>query len=127
MRMVLCVAVASLVSVAQAQAQDLAAGERSFLKCRACHQVGETARNAVGPVLNGLFGRTAGTVPGYTYSEANKNSGIVWSEETFAVYIRNPRARIPGTKMAFAGITNDQEIKDLTAYLKQFGPDGKKQ
>jgi cytochrome c len=125
--MVLCVAVASLVSVAQAQAQDLAAGERSFLKCRACHQVGETARNAVGPVLNGLFGRTAGTVPGYTYSEANKNSGIVWSEETFAVYIRNPRARIPGTKMAFAGITNDQEIKDLTAYLKQFGPDGKKQ
>jgi cytochrome c len=113
--------------VASASAQDVAAGERSFAKCRACHQVGETARNGVGPMLNGLFGRKSGTIEGYNYSEANKNSGITWDEATFATYIQDPRARIPGTKMVFAGIKNEQEIKDLTAYLKQFGADGKKQ
>jgi cytochrome c len=127
MRILLASAAFLAAAVAgQAQAQDVAAGERSWNKCRACHQIGETARNGVGPVLNGLFGRKAGTVEGYNYTEANKNSGITWDEETFAVYIRNPRARIPGTKMVFAGITNDQEIKDLTAFLKQFGADGKK-
>jgi len=109
-----------------ARAQDVAAGEKSFSKCRACHQVGETAKNMVGPVLNGLFGRKSGTVEGYSYTEANKGSGIEWNEAVFAEYIKDPKAKIPGTKMAFAGIKNDQEIKDLTAYLKQFGKDGKK-
>ena len=107
-------------------AQDAAAGEKSFNKCRACHQVGETAKNGVGPVLNGLFGRKSGSIEGYSYSDANKNSGITWDEPTFADYIKNPKAKIPGTKMAFAGITNEQEIKDLTAFLKQFGKDGTK-
>ena len=107
-------------------AQDAAAGEKSFGKCRACHQVGETAKNGVGPILNGLFGRKSGTVEGYNYSDANKNSGITWDEKVFAEYIADPKAKIPGTKMPFAGIKNDQEIKDLTAYLKQFGKDGKK-
>lgn len=109
-----------------ANAQDAAAGEKSFNKCRACHQVGETAKNGVGPVLNGLFGRKSGSIEGYSYSDANKNSGITWDEPTFADYIKNPKAKIPGTKMAFAGITNEQEIKDLTAFLKQFGKDGTK-
>jgi cytochrome c len=109
-----------------AHAQDVAAGEKSFAKCRACHQVGETAKNAVGPNLNGLIGRHSGSVEGYNYSEANKNSGITWDEATFAEYIKDPKAKIPGTKMAFAGIKNEQEIKDLTAFLKQFGKDGKK-
>jgi cytochrome c len=116
-----------LGGAATASAQDVAAGERSFAKCRACHQVGETARNGVGPMLNGLFGRKSGSIEGYNYTEANKNSGITWDEATFATYIQDPRARIPGTKMVFAGIKNEQEIKDLTAYLKQFGADGKKQ
>ena len=109
-----------------ANAQDAAAGEKSFNKCRACHQVGESAKNTVGPVLNGLFGRKSGTVEGYSYSDSNKTSGIIWDEATFADYIKDPKARIPGTKMSFAGIKNEQEIKDLTAFLKQFGKDGKK-
>jgi cytochrome c len=115
-----------LVITGAAQAQDVAAGEKSFNKCRACHQVGETARNGVGPVLNGLFGRKAGTIEGFTYTDANKNSGITWDEATFADYIKDPRSKIPGTKMVFAGIKNEQEIKDLTAFLKQFKADGKK-
>jgi cytochrome c len=109
-----------------ANAQDASAGERSFNKCRACHQLGETAKNTVGPVLNGLFGRHSGSVEGYSYSAANKNSGLTWDDATFADYIKDPRAKIPGTKMIFAGIKNEQEIKDLTAYLKQFDRDGKK-
>jgi cytochrome c len=109
-----------------AHAQDVAAGEKSFAKCRACHQIGETAKNGVGPNLNGLIGRHSGSVEGYNYSDANKNSGITWDEATFAEYIKDPKGKIPGTKMAFAGIKNEQEIKDLTAFLKQFGKDGKK-
>ena len=109
-----------------AAAQDAAAGERSFNKCRACHQVGESARNMVGPELNGLIGRHSGAVEGYSYSAANKNSGLTWDEATFAEYIKDPKAKIPGTKMIFAGIKSEKEIKDLTAFLKQFDKDGKK-
>lgn len=118
---------AAFVAVSgQAFAQDLAAGEKSFAKCRACHQVGETAKNLVGPILNGLEGRKSGTVAGYNYTEANKNSGITWDAATFAEYIKDPKAKIPGTKMVFAGIKNEQEIKDLWAYMASFGADGKK-
>ena len=116
----------ALAAASPASAQDIAAGERSWNKCRACHQIGEGAKNIVGPQLNGLFGRTAGTVDGYSYSAANKNSGITWDEAVFAEYIKDPRAKIPGTKMVFAGIKNEKEIADLTAFLKQFGKDGKK-
>ncbi|CUA87919.1 cytochrome c family protein [Chelatococcus daeguensis] len=107
-----------------AAAGDAKAGERVFLKCRACHQVGEKAKNVVGPELNGLFGRTAGTAPGYSYSEANKASGIVWDEANFREYIADPRAKIPGTKMVFAGLKKEQEVDDLVAYLKTFNADG---
>jgi cytochrome c len=106
-------------------AQDLEAGQRSFNKCRACHQVGPEAKNLVGPQLNDLFNRTAGAVEGYTYSEANKKSGVKWDEATFKTYITNPRAAMPGNKMAFAGISNEEEIKNLTAFLKQYGAGGK--
>lgn len=124
---VFAAAIAALAFSAHgAAAQDAAAGEKVFAKCRACHQVGETAKNGVGPVLNGLFGRKSGTVEGYNYSEANKNSGLTWDEATFREYIKNPKAKIPGTKMVFAGLTNEKEIDDLVAYLKQFGADGKK-
>jgi cytochrome c len=112
---------------ATAQAQDAAAGEKVFAVCRACHQVGETAKNVVGPKLNGLIGRQAGSVEGYNYSEANKKSGITWDEATFAEYIKNPKAKIPGTKMVYAGLKDEQKIKDLTAFLKQFDASGKKQ
>jgi cytochrome c len=125
-RLALLAALFAPALAAPAAAQDAAAGERAWNKCRACHQIGETAKNIVGPQLNGLFGRTAGTVEGYSYSAANKNSGITWDEAVFAEYIKDPRAKIPGTKMVFAGIKNEKEIADLTAFLKQFGKDGKK-
>jgi cytochrome c len=110
---------------AGAAAEDLDNGKAVFNKCRACHQVGENAKNLVGPILNGLIGRKAGTIEGYKYSEANKTSGITWDEATFREYIKNPKAKIPNTKMVFAGLTDDQDIDDLLAYLKQFGSDGK--
>ncbi|NWG26342.1 MAG: cytochrome c family protein [Pseudorhodoplanes sp.] len=114
-----------LSTLAAAQAQDAAAGEKVFLQCRASHQVGETAKNAVGPVLNGLFGRKSGSVPGYNYSQANKDSGITWDEAVFAEYIKDPKAKIPGTKMVYAGLKDPKRIADLTAYLKQFDAAGK--
>jgi len=117
---------ALLACVGTAAAQDISAGENSFKKCLPCHAVGEGAKNKVGPVLNGLEGRKAGTVEGFSYSDANKNSGITWDEATFKDYIKDPRAKIPGTKMIFAGIKNEKEQTDLWAYLRQFGPDGKK-
>ena len=89
-------------------------------------RIGEGAKNKVGPELNGLDGRHSGTAPDYNYSDANKNSGIIWGEATFKEYIKDPRAKIPGTKMIFPGIKNEKEAGDLWAYLKQFGPDGKK-
>ncbi len=126
MRILVPTTVAILAALTQASpAQDLAAGEQSFKKCVACHAIGEGATNKVGPMLNGLDGRKAGTVPGYNYSQVNKNSGLVWSEAVFREYIKDPRAKIPGTKMIFPGIKNDTEITNLWAYLKQFGPDGK--
>ena len=109
-----------------AAAQDAAAGEKVFVVCRSCHQIGENAKNGVGPEQNGLVGRQAGSVAGYNYSEANKNSGITWTEAALKEYLQDPKKMIPGTKMAFAGLKDDQKINDIIAYLKQFGPDGKK-
>ena len=126
MKMVLFAAVMALLGEGGARAQDAAAGEKVFGQCRACHQVGETAKNQVGPKLNGLFGRTAGSVEGYAYSPANKASGLVWDDTAFMDYIRDPRAKIPGTKMIFPGVKNEQQAADLMAFLKQYGVDGKK-
>lgn len=107
-------------------AQDAAAGERVFQQCRACHQVGETARNGVGPQLNAMFGRKAGTIEGYSYSPANKNSDLTWDEPTFRDYIKDPRAKIPGTKMIYSGLKDEARVSDLIAYLKQFDAAGTK-
>ncbi len=115
-----------IASGTAANAQDAAAGEKVFAQCRACHQVGPTAKNGVGPQLNGLIGRKAGTVEGYNYSPANKNSGLTWDEATFRDYIKDPRAKVPGTKMVYAGLKDEQRITDLVAYLKQFDGSGNK-
>jgi cytochrome c len=110
-----------------AWAQDVAAGEQVFKRiCLACHDVGADAKTKLGPPLNGLDGRKAGTFEGYNYSEANKSSGVVWNEETFPPYIRAPMQAMPGTKMSFVGLKNDKEIADLWTFLKQFGRDGQK-
>jgi cytochrome c len=126
MRSLIVAVLCAGVSVCAAQAQDVAAGETSFRKCAPCHAIGDGATNKVGPELNGLDGRKAGTLEGFNYSDANKNSGITWNEEVFKEYIRDPRAKVPGTKMVFAGIKNDKELDDLWSYLKQFAVDGQK-
>ena len=113
-------------TVTPAAAQDAAAGEQVFKQCLVCHSIGPDAKNKVGPVLNGLFGRKSGSVEGFSYSEANKNSGITWNETVFREYIKDPKAKIPGTKMIFAGVKDEQKISDLIAYLKQFKADGSK-
>jgi cytochrome c len=118
-------AVVLAASAGAALAQDLAAGESSFRKCQPCHDVGEAAKNKLGPELNGLDGRKAGTAEGYAYSDADRNSGIVWSEASFKEYLENPQEKMPGTKMILS-VKNEKEVVDLWAYLKQFGADGKK-
>ena len=109
-----------------ASAQDAAAGERVFAQCRTCHQLGETAKNGVGPQLNGIFGRKAGTVEGFAYSPVYKTLDKVWDPENFTVYIKDPRGVTPGTRMVFPGLKDDTQIANVVAYLKQYAPDGKK-
>ncbi|HTV38031.1 MAG TPA: cytochrome c family protein [Xanthobacteraceae bacterium] len=121
----LILAVATIaISAGTAAAQDAAKGEQDFNVCRACHQIGEDAQNMLGPELNGLDGRHSGSVPDYPYSDANKKSGIVWNEATFKQYIKDPQAMVPGTKMFFGGIKDEQKVADLWAYISQFDADG---
>lgn len=124
MRLALVAAVGLVVSTGAALAQDVGAGETSFRKCAPCHSIGPDASNKVGPVLNGLNGRPAGSVDGFNYSDANKGSGITWSEAVFKEYIKDPRAKVPGTKMVFAGIKSEKELNDLWSYVSQFDKDG---
>ncbi len=114
-------------AAAQDAAGDAAAGEKTARICKTCHQFGEGAKNSIGPVLNGVVGRKAGTYEGYSYSDANKNSGITWDEATLKVYLKSPKALVPGTKMTFAGFQKQSDIDNVVAFLKTLGPDGKKQ
>ena len=100
-----------------AAAQDAEAGKKVFNQCRACHVVDQPT-NRVGPHLVGLFGRQAGAVEGYKYSDALKKSGVTWDEETLGKYLKDPKGFIPGNKMAFADVRKDEDLKDLVAYLK---------
>jgi cytochrome c2 len=99
-------------------AADGAAGQTIFNRCKICHSL-EAGKNMVGPSLHGLFGRKAGSVDNYTYSGAMKDSRVVWDDDTLAKYLRDPKAFIPGDKMAFPGIKDDNQIADLLAYLHQ--------
>ena len=119
------VVIASAAAASNAMAQDATAGKTQFNKCLPCHSIGEGAKNKVGPELNGLDGRKSGTAPDYNYSDANKNSGITWNEAEFKEYIKDPKAKIPGTKMAFAGVKNEKEVNDLWAFISQYDKDGK--
>jgi cytochrome c len=119
--------VAFAASAGQAfAAGDAAAGEKVFAKCKACHQVGAGAKNAVAPELNGLAGRKAGSVEGYNYSEPMKASGITWDEASFKEFIKNPKAKVPGTKMIFQGLASEGDQDNVWAYLSAFKADGSK-
>ena len=108
---------------AAAQEGNAEEGAEVFKKCRACHDVGPDAKNKVGPLLNGILGRKAGTIDGFAYSDANKAAGakgLVWTDDVMLKYLENPLSYMPGTKMAFAGLKDAQDRKDLIAYLKKF-------
>ena len=108
-------------------AGDAAEGEKVFSqKCAVCHKIGEGAKNFVGPELNGIIGRKAGSLPDFNYSDANKSSGITWDEATLNEYLTNPKAKVPGTKMIFAGLPKESDRENVVAYMSQFGADGKK-
>ncbi len=116
----------AFISTAALAAGDPAAGEKVFMKCKACHQIGAGAHNAVGPDLNGLNGRKAGTEAGYNYSAAMKGAGFNWDEANFLAYITNPKAKVPGNKMPFAGLPAEADRNNVWAYISQFKADGSK-
>jgi cytochrome c len=123
----LAVAVAVAVAGAgQASAQDTAAGEKVFGVCKACHQIGENAKNVVDRSSTASSAARRSSVVGYSYSAANKNSGIIWDEATFREYIKDPKAKVLCTKMIYAVLKDEQKTNDLIAFLKQFDADGKK-
>ena len=114
----------AVLSVGQSQAQDVAAGEKVFAKCKACH-VADEDKNKIGPSLLGIVGRTAGTHAGFKFSPAMVEAGaggLVWDDATLAEYLRDPKAMVKGTKMAFPGLKKDDEVANVIAYLKQFPP-----
>jgi cytochrome c len=117
------IALACVIS-GRVSAQDVAAGEKAFAICRACHQIGPNAKDAIGPVLNGVVGRKAGTYPGFAYSTANKDSGLTWDEATLEKYLADPQAVVKGTKMIFPGIKDPAKVKDVIAFLKTYKADG---
>ncbi len=125
MKRILIAATVLTGGAGMAPAQDIEAGATAFRNCAPCHEIGETAKNRIGPSLNGLDGRRSGSVPDYDYSEANKNSGIVWNAAQFLDYIRDPRTKVPRNRMLFPGIKNESEAQNLWAYVRQFGADGK--
>ncbi len=122
--MQLAVIAVACMSVDNAQAQGNAdKGKKVYRKCAVCHAIGPGAKNKVGPSLNGILGRKAGTVEGFKYSEANKEAGAngwVWTEEVLLKYLENPRKAMPGNRMAFAGLKLEQDRLDLVAYIKTF-------
>jgi cytochrome c len=99
-------------------------GAKVFKQCKACHRIGPGAQALVGPPLNGIVGAKAAEVPGYAFSDALKNSGLTFDEATLTKWLRNPRELVPGNRMAFAGLKKDDDIANVIAYLKTFGPDG---
>jgi cytochrome c len=124
MKKLIAAAVLIAPSTGAGLAQNVEKGANVFKQCQVCHSIGPGAKNKVGPELNGLDGRAAGTVPNFDYSDANRNSGVVWNEENFKAYVKYPRAFVPNTKMIFGGLKDQQQVNDLWAYVKQFDASG---
>ncbi|MFI8393809.1 c-type cytochrome [Pseudomonas sp. NPDC078863] len=112
----------ALICSASAQAEgDPAAGAKIFPRlCGGCHQVGDSARPGFGPQLNGIIGRAAGTSANYVYSDAMKNSGITWDRATLKAYLEDPKGVVPGTRMIFWGLSDEEKLENLLAYLQKF-------
>ena len=100
------------------QAADLENGQAKFALCKSCHTATPGGESAVGPNLYGVFGRKAGSLPGFTYSDGVKALGFAWDADKIAQWISNPRAMVPGTKMTYAGMENPRDRSDVVAYLK---------
>ena len=125
LRTLLAVAmIAAVPSLAVADV-DLKKGKKVFRKCKACHAVGEKAKNKVGPQLNGVVGRKAGTIEGYKYSKAMLASGLTWDDVTLDKYLTKPKDLVKGTKMIFSGLKKEKQRANLIGYLKTYGADGK--
>ena len=117
------VSVALLLSAGSALAQSAERGERTFnQQCKACHTVEKGGASPLGPNLFGLVGRKAGAVEGFAYSEAMKKSGITWDDASLGDYLKDPKAKVPEGKMAFAGIKQAAPLNDVIAYLKKLAP-----
>lgn len=109
---------ATLIAAPLAHAADPVQGKRQFAPCSACHTVDAGGPDKIGPNLHGVFGRTAGTKPGYAYSNAMKKAGFVWDEAKIAAYITKPQGLVPGNKMSFPGVVKDDVRDNIVAYLK---------
>lgn len=125
-KLILAAALVAFAPFAAFAEGDIAKGEKVFKKCKACHAVGEGAKNRVGPILNGVVGREAAMVEGYKYSKAMKAAGLTWDEETLTAYLTKPRKTVKGTKMAFAGLKKEADLENVIAYLSQFDAEGNK-
>ncbi|RON72450.1 cytochrome c family protein [Pseudomonas fluorescens] len=116
---------AGLLSTAAHAAGDPEAGAKIFPRlCGGCHQVGESARPGFGPQLNGIIGRPAGTSANYVYSDAMKNSGVTWDHETLKAYLKDPKGVVPGTRMIFWGLSDEEKLENLLAYLQLYTATG---
>ncbi|EPX77031.1 c-type cytochrome [Litoreibacter arenae] len=118
------VADAPAEDIAEIDPELVASGEKVFKKCKACHQVGDDAKNKTGPILNGIVGHPAGAIEGFKYSKpllALADEGLIWTEEALAAFLAKPKSFIKGTKMSFAGLRKESDIEAVTAYLASFG------
>ncbi len=114
------VAIVIAAGPASAQGGDEARGERLFnQQCKACHTLEKDGASPVGPNLHGLLGRKAGSASGFTYSEAMAKSGIVWDDKTLVDYLKDPKGRVPGTKMVYIGLKQEAQQEDMIAFLKK--------
>ncbi len=122
-RILVIAAVLGIVAAAATPtaAADLAAGEKVFKKCKACHTVEEGGKNKIGPNLHGVIGREAALVEGYKYTKAMRESGLVWDEETLTQYLANPKKFLKGNKMAFPGLKKEEDVANVIAYMKEAG------